>query len=70
MNSNDQLTILEVDNLTKRYGPVTAVDGISFTIYQGEVLGFLGPNGAGKSTTIDLITALQKPSAGHITYPC
>ena len=59
MNSNDQLTILEVDNLTKRYGPVTAVDGISFTIYQGEVLGFLGPNGAGKSTTIDLIT-----------YPC
>jgi ABC-2 type transport system ATP-binding protein len=70
MNSNDQLTILEVDNLTKRYGPVTAVDGISFTIYQGEVLGFLGPNGAGKSTTIDLITTLQKPSAGHITYPC
>lgn len=58
MNSNDQLTILEVDNLTKRYGPVTAVDGISFTIYQGEVLGFLGPNGAGKSTTIDLITTL------------
>ena len=62
MNSNDQLTILEVDNLTKRYGPVTAVDGISFTIYQGEVLGFLGPNGAGKSTTIDMLATLQQPS--------
>ena len=62
MNSNDQLTILEVDNLTKRYDPVTAVDGISFTIYQGEVLGFLGPNGAGKSTTIDMLATLQQPS--------
>ncbi len=69
MNSGDRDIILRVDNLCKRYGAVNAVDGISFVIYRGEVLGFLGPNGAGKSTTIDMITTLQQPSAGHISYP-
>ncbi len=65
----DREVILLVENLCKRYGALTAVDGISFAIYRGEVLGFLGPNGAGKSTTIDLITTLQLPSQGRITYP-
>lgn len=60
--------ILQVENLFKRYGRFMAVDGICFEVFQGEVLGFLGPNGAGKSTTIDLITTLQQPTAGHITY--
>lgn len=69
MNSGDRDIILRVENLCKRYGAVNAVDGISFVIYRGEVLGFLGPNGAGKSTTIDMITTLQQPSAGHISYP-
>ncbi len=69
MNSGDREIILQVENLTKQYGSITAVDGISFSIYRGEVLGFLGPNGAGKSTTIDLITTLQQPSAGRISYP-
>lgn len=69
MASTDNEVILRVEDLTKRYGSVTAVDGIDFAIWRGEVLGFLGPNGAGKSTTIDLITTLQQPSAGRITYP-
>ena len=61
--------ILRVENLSKQYGSLLAVDRISFAIYRGEVLGFLGPNGAGKSTTIDLITTLQKPTGGSIAYP-
>ena len=69
MSYANKEVILQVEDLCKRYGSVTAVDGISFAIYRGEVLGFLGPNGAGKSTTIDLITTLQQPDDGYITYP-
>ena len=69
MGTSDRDVILRVENLSKRYGSLIAVDNISFVIYRGEVLGFLGPNGAGKSTTIDLITTLQQPSKGHISYP-
>jgi len=69
MGTSDRDVILQVENLSKRYGSLIAVDNISFAIYRGEVLGFLGPNGAGKSTTIDLITTLQQPSQGHISYP-
>jgi ABC-2 type transport system ATP-binding protein len=68
METGDRVVILQVENLFKRFGALAAVDGISFDIYRGEVLGFLGPNGAGKSTTIDLITTLQRPSSGKITY--
>lgn len=56
--------MLEVDNLTKRYGPLTAVDGISFKVAAGEVLGFLGPNGAGKTTTMRMIAGFVAPTAG------
>ena len=48
--------MIEVKNLTKRYGDLKAVDDISFSVDSGEVLGFLGPNGAGKSTTMNIIT--------------
>ena len=48
--------MIEVKNITKRYGSVTAVDNISFTINKGEIIGLLGPNGAGKSTTMNMIT--------------
>ncbi len=68
MDSSAREIMLQVESLTKRYGSLTAVDGISFVIYRGEVLGFLGPNGAGKSTTIDMITTLQHPSGGQISY--
>jgi len=57
-------TILEVDNLVKKYGDHAAVDGISFEMEEGEVFGFLGPNGAGKTTTISMLTGITKPTEG------
>ena len=56
--------VLDVRGLTKRFGPLTAVDRVSFTVRKGEVLGFLGPNGAGKSTTMKMITGFLSPSEG------
>ena len=58
--------ILEVRNLTKKFGDFTAVDDISFQIHEGEILGLLGPNGAGKTTTIHMLLGLITPSAGSI----
>ena len=56
--------MIEVDNLTKRYGRTTAVDGISFVVKKGEILGFLGPNGAGKTTTMRILTCYLPPTEG------
>ncbi|MEW6542292.1 MAG: ABC transporter ATP-binding protein [Nitrospirota bacterium] len=58
--------VVQVQNLTKRFGDFTAVDGISFEIRQGEILGLLGPNGAGKTTTIQMLLGLITPTAGTI----
>ena len=58
--------IIRVDQLVKRYGDFTAVDGISFSVNEGELFGFLGPNGAGKSTTIGVLCTLLRPSGGHV----
>ena len=58
--------MIEINNLTKRYGALLAVNDISFTVNPGEVLGFLGPNGAGKSTTMKLITGFLAPTSGKI----
>lgn len=55
---------IEVRQLSKRFGALTAVNGVSFTIERGEVLGFLGPNGAGKSTTMKMIAGFLEPSSG------
>ena len=60
--------MLEVHNLTKRYHRIPAVDGISFSIRPGEVLGLLGPNGAGKSTTVKMLIGLIEPTAGQILF--
>ena len=60
--------MIEVKNLTKRYGSHLAVNDISFTVGEGEILGFLGPNGAGKSTTLNTIAGLLKPREGSITF--
>lgn len=57
--------MIEVANLVKRYGSTTAVNGISFRIERGEVVGFLGPNGAGKSTTLRILTCYQPATSGH-----
>ncbi|MEV7758461.1 ATP-binding cassette domain-containing protein [Microbacterium sp. NPDC089180] len=59
--------MIVADNLTKRYGAKTAVDGVSFTVAPGRVTGFLGPNGAGKSTTMRMIVGLDRPTAGRVT---
>jgi ABC-2 type transport system ATP-binding protein len=61
------VTAIETVGLTKRYGPVTAVDDLSFSVRDGAVTGFLGPNGAGKTTTLRMILALARPTAGHAT---
>ena len=58
--------LIEVDKLTKSFGPFIAVDNISFSLKRGEVLGFLGPNGAGKTTTMRMITGFLSPTAGSI----
>src|SRR3954464_6961325 len=58
--------MIRIDNLVKSFGAKRAVDGISFTVERGEVLGFLGPNGAGKSTTMRMITGFMPPTEGKI----
>lgn len=63
-----QNNILYVKNLTKQFGNFTAVDNISFSIKEGEILGILGPNGAGKTTTIQMLLGILTPSKGKIVY--
>ena len=57
--------IIEVKDLVKKYGDLTAVNGITFAVQRGEIFGFLGPNGAGKTTTINILCTLLKPTAGE-----
>jgi ABC-2 type transport system ATP-binding protein len=59
--------MIKVENLVKTFGPKRAVDGISFSVERGQVLGFLGPNGAGKSTTMRMITGFIPPTEGKVT---
>jgi len=62
----DVKSIIDVRNLTKKFRDVTAVDGISFSVTEGEIFAFLGPNGAGKTTTIKMLTTLLRPTGGVI----
>jgi ABC-2 type transport system ATP-binding protein len=59
-------TLVRVQDLRKHYGPIRAVDGITFEVHRGDVLGFLGPNGAGKTTAMKLITGFLEPDAGSV----
>lgn len=59
--------MIEVKNLTKRYGANTALDNVSFTVEEGTIVGFLGPNGAGKSTTMNIITGYLSATSGSVT---
>jgi ABC-2 type transport system ATP-binding protein len=59
--------MIEVRNLTKRYGEITAIRDVSFSVARGEILGFLGPNGAGKTTTMRILTGYMPASAGTVT---
>src|SRR5438128_2010564 len=60
----ERVVMIEVQHLTKRYGPVTAVDDVSFRVEKGEILGFLGPNGAGKTTTMRVLTGYMPATDG------
>jgi ABC-2 type transport system ATP-binding protein len=60
--------MLEIHGLTKRYNGIPAIDGITFSIRPGEILGYLGPNGAGKSTTVRILVGLIEPTAGEIMF--
>jgi ABC-2 type transport system ATP-binding protein len=58
--------MIQVSNLTKRYGPLVAIDDLTFEVRPGEVLGLLGPNGSGKSTTVKILTGLLRPTDGRV----
>src|SRR5215216_2168950 len=60
--------LLEVSNVTRRFGGVVALDDVSFSVQQGEIAGLIGPNGAGKTTAFNVITRLYRPEAGAITF--
>jgi ABC-2 type transport system ATP-binding protein len=59
--------VIEVKNLVKKYGSLTAVDSISFSVSKGEIFGLLGPNGAGKSTTLEIVETLREKTSGEVT---
>ena len=61
------MNVIEVNHLTKRYGDRAAVDGVSFSVEEGEIFGILGPNGAGKTTTVESIAGLRSPDGGTIS---
>ena len=60
--------ILKVNHLTKKFGQLRAVDGLSFEVREGEILGMMGPNGAGKTTVFNLLTGVFKPDEGTILF--
>jgi ABC-2 type transport system ATP-binding protein len=68
MSSRDESPVLEVRELVKDFGSFRAVDGISFSVPRGSIVGFLGPNGAGKTTTIHMLLGITDPSGGEIRY--
>src|SRR5262245_45619400 len=60
------MNVIEVSDLKKRYGHHAAVDGVSFSVEEGEIFGILGPNGAGKTTTVESIAGIRTPDSGTI----
>ena len=60
------MNVIEVDGLTKRYGDHLALDGVSFSVEEGEICGILGPNGAGKTTAVESMVGMRRPDAGTI----
>lgn len=59
--------MIQVKGLTRRYGDIAAVSDLSFSVAEGEIIGFLGPNGAGKTTTMNMITGCLRATAGTVT---
>jgi len=67
LTENTEKAVIEIKSLDKRFGPIHAVRNLSFSVSNGEVLGFLGPNGAGKSTTMKMITGFLEPTSGTVS---
>lgn len=65
-NRNSDVVAIEINNLTKRFGNFTAIDGLTLTVKYGEIFGLLGPNGSGKTTTINIVSGLSKPTSGQV----
>ncbi len=68
MNNEPLTSVLEINNLTKKFGGLIAVDAVSFTVKQNEILGLIGPNGAGKTTMFNILSGLIAPDFGQINY--
>ena len=66
-NGNETMNAVQLENISHRYGKVTALDGLSLTVRQGEMFGFLGRNGAGKTTTLKLLMGLLRPDSGEVS---
>jgi branched-chain amino acid transport system ATP-binding protein len=66
--TGDRKPLLEVDNVTLRFGGVVALNGVDFTLYEGEILGLIGPNGAGKTTCFNAMTGVYQPTEGQIRF--
>ena len=64
---NEPTSIIQTNNLTRRFGAVTAVDGLSLTMERGEIFGLVGPDGAGKTTILRMLAAIMDPSEGRAT---
>jgi ABC-2 type transport system ATP-binding protein len=62
------MSLIALQNVSKRFGSVTAVDGVTFSVDRGNVVGFLGPNGAGKTTTMRMINQYFEPDSGEILF--
>ncbi len=62
----ESMNVIEVDGLVKRYGALTAVDGVSFEVHSGEIFGMVGPNGAGKTTTVECVEGFREPDQGTV----
>jgi ABC-type Na+ transport system ATPase subunit NatA len=66
LRADTRIEMLEINHLRKSFGPVVAVDDVSFCVTRGELLGLLGPNGAGKTTTVSMIGGLLPPDRGRV----
>jgi branched-chain amino acid transport system ATP-binding protein len=66
--SSTSKALLEVDDVTLRFGGVTALDKVNFTLYEGEILGLIGPNGAGKTTCFNVMTGVYQPTSGQVRF--
>ena len=62
------MPLLEVDNVSKRFGGIVALDGVSFDAEPGEIVGLIGPNGAGKTTLLNLLSGVLRPTSGKVLF--